>query len=50
MSDQDLKPLKEQLMRFTCPLAEVFSGDFLGLEGTQNGAFESTGRGIYTCS
>ena len=50
MSDQDLQPLKEQLMRFTCPLAEVSSGDLLGLEGTRDMSFERVGKGIYTCS
>lgn len=40
MSYQGLQPLKEQLMRFTCPLAEVSLG-VLGLEGTWDRSFES---------
>lgn len=45
-----LQPLKKQLMRSTCPLAEVSSGDLLGLEGTQDGSCERVGKHIYTCN
>lgn len=46
MSHQGLQPLKKQLVRFTCPLAEVSLGD-LGLEGTWDRSFESAVRVTY---